>query len=59
MRLALQANVAVMDALNEQIERIEAAIKAQMSSHAQVQSLKSVPGIGQVLALTIALRRTR
>jgi transposase len=54
-RLALQANVAVMDALNEQIERIEAAIKAQMSSHAQVQSLKSVPGIGQVLALTIAL----
>ena len=49
----------MMDALNEQIERIEAAIKAQMSSHEQVQSLKSVPGIGQVLALTIALRRTR
>jgi transposase len=54
-RLAVQTNLAVMAALDEQIDRIEAAITTQMRGREELQSLKSVPGIGPVLALTIAL----
>ena len=54
-RLAVQTNLAVMGALNEQIEKIEAAVNARMKGSEQLQSLKSVVGIGQSLALTIAL----
>lgn len=54
-RLAIQANLVVLQVLSEQITKLEAAVSAQMKRNEVLESLKSVPGIGPVLALTIAL----
>ena len=40
-RLAVQTNLAVMHALNGQIDRIESAINAKVSGNEELQSLKS------------------
>ena len=52
---ALQANLAVVQVLNAQIERLECEILSQVRLAAQFAPLLSVPGIGKVLALCIML----
>ena len=53
--LALKANLAVMDCLDEQIRQLESVILKQARDSEVFQALKTVPGIGKTLALTIAL----
>jgi transposase len=53
--LAMQANAAVMRSLQQQIERIEERLQERVQLNADFALLKSVPGIGQVLATTIML----
>ena len=52
---ALKANVAVMHCIDDQIEQLERSILAKAKLRADYKALKTVSGIGQVLALTIAL----
>jgi len=52
---ALRANVAVMRCLEEQIRLLERAILAKGRLRKEFHGLKTVSGIGDVLALTIAL----
>jgi transposase len=54
-KLALKANLAVMDCLDRQVHGLERNILAKAKLRADYQGLKTVSGIGQVLALTIAL----
>jgi len=54
-RLALQANLALMRCLDEQIGELERAILARAKLRADYRALRSVSGVGEVLALTIAL----
>jgi len=54
-KLALQSNLALMHCADEQIERLEKAIFAQAQLQPEYKSLRTVSGIGEVLALTIAL----
>lgn len=54
-RLAIHANLAVMQCLDEQIAQLERAILAQARLRPDFQSLLTVSGIGKILALTIAL----
>lgn len=57
-RLALAANVAVIQCVQQQLERIEAEVlRATLASSmaAAYRGLQTVDGIGKVLALTIAL----
>jgi len=53
--LALQVTVAVMQHLAEQITQVERAVHARVKLRPTFQSLLTVPGIGQTLALTIML----
>jgi len=53
--LAIKANLAVIAALNEQIEQLESRLLKRVSVHPEFTLLKSVPGIGDVLASTIWL----
>lgn len=53
--LALKANLAVMDCLDEQIRQLERVILQQARPREDFQALNTVPGIGKALALTIAL----
>jgi len=53
--LALQVTVAVMQHLAEQIAQLERAVHARVKLRSAFQSLLTVPGIGQTLALTIML----
>jgi transposase len=54
-KLALKANQAVMHCLNTQLDVLERAILAQAKQRKDYQALRSVSGVGNVLALTIAL----
>ena len=54
-KLALKANLAVMHCLDAQVSVLERSILAKAKLRDDYQSLKSVSGIGMVLALTIAL----
>jgi len=54
-KLALQTNLAVMVCLDAQIATLETAILAQAKLRADYQVLRTVSGVGEVLALTIAL----
>lgn len=54
-RLALKANWEVMQSIDAQVTELERAILASARLRADYQALKTVSGIGQVLALTIAL----
>ncbi len=54
-RLALQSNLAVMQCLEEQIGTLESAILEQTRLQPEFHALRTVSGIGEVLALTIAL----
>ena len=48
-------NLAVMSTLNEQIKQLEVAVKARTKAHETLPPPKTVAGIGETLALTIAL----
>jgi len=53
--LALKANLAVMNSANAQIEILEKAVQDRVKLRPQFRFLKTVPGIGPILALTIML----
>jgi transposase len=53
--LAIDANLAVIACLNQQIRKLEKAIKRQVKLKPTFAPLQSVPGIGDILALTIML----
>lgn len=54
-RLALKANLIVMRCLDEQAKALERSVLARTKLREDYQALKTVSGIGEVLALTIAL----
>jgi len=54
-KLALQSNLNVMQCIDVQIDQIERAILKQAKPRHDYQALRTVSGIGQTLALTIAL----
>lgn len=54
-RLAINANLAVMQCLDEQIKIAERAVLVQTKLRPDFQGLLTVSGIGKILALTIAL----
>lgn len=51
----LRANAAVVRALTREIKRLEREIEVQVKLAAQFEPLKSIPGVGQILALAIML----
>jgi transposase len=53
--LALKANLAVMNSADAQIEILEKAVQDRVKLRPQYKFLKTVPGIGPILALTIML----
>ncbi len=53
--LALEVTVAVMQHVAEQITCVERAVQARVKLRPAFQSLRTVPGIGPILALTIML----
>lgn len=53
--LAIQANVAIIGALNTEIERLEQRLQSCVTVQPEFALLKSVPGIGDTLATTIWL----
>ncbi|HXZ47232.1 MAG TPA: IS110 family transposase [Pseudolabrys sp.] len=53
--LAMEANRAVSQALGQQIEALERRLKERVSLRAEYRLLKTVPGIGEILATTIML----
>lgn len=55
IRLAMKANVAVIAALQAQIEVIEKRLRERVRSQPQYDLLTTVPGIGQTLATVILL----
>jgi transposase len=55
LALAIKANLAVMQSADEQVEVLEQAVTGQVKLRAEFRFLKTVPGIGQILALTIML----
>lgn len=54
-KLALEANLAVMRCLDEQVRALEASVVAKAKLREDYKALKTVSGVGVVLALTIAL----
>ena len=54
-QLSLKSSVAVIRALTQRIKSIERAILQQMEASKSFANLKTVPGIGDVLAETILL----
>jgi transposase len=55
LALAANANLAVLQCVNEQIKAIEKVVKGKVKLRPEFRMLKTVPGIGDVLALSIAL----
>ena len=55
LALAVKANLAVMTSANEQTEILEKRITELVKLRPPFRFLKTVPGIGQILALTIML----
>jgi transposase len=54
-RLEMKANLRMIQALHHQIVEIEKTVLNQMKLSPEYNGLKQVPGIGNILALTIAL----
>ncbi|MDH3460374.1 MAG: IS110 family transposase, partial [Burkholderiaceae bacterium] len=54
-RLALKANLTVMDCLDRQVKVLERSVLARAKLRSDYQALLTVSGIGKVLGLTIAL----
>ena len=57
--LSLEANRAVSQALGQQIEALERRLEERVSLRAEYRLLKTVPGIGEILATTIMLETGR
>jgi transposase len=55
LALALKANLSVMQSADEQVEILEQTVTERVELRAEFCFLKTVPGIGQILALTIML----
>ena len=55
LALAAKANLALMNCANEQIDILERTVIDRVKLRAEFSFLKTVPGIGQTLALTIML----
>ena len=55
LALALKANLSVMSSADEQTEILERTVTERVKLRPQFSFLKTVPGIGQILALTIML----
>jgi transposase len=55
VRLAIRADVAVINRLDEEIDRIEARLQERVAPRPELELLKTTPGIGRVLATTIVL----
>ncbi|WP_349292181.1 IS110 family transposase [Noviherbaspirillum sp. L7-7A] len=55
VKYALKANVAVVKAISEQIKMLEKRIQERVISSAEYRLLRSVPGIGKMLAPVILL----
>ena len=53
--LAINSNLSVMQTLQEQIKILEQAIQKKAKLRSEYAALKSIPGIGTILALTIML----
>jgi transposase len=53
--VAIKANLAVIGTLNAQIDGLEKRLLGKVSKRSEFKLLKSVPGIGDVLALVICL----
>ena len=54
-KMAMQANLAVMHALDAQIKAIEKVLKQECGQHPAFPLIKSISGIGEVLAAVILL----
>lgn len=55
VRMAISADVAVINRLDEEIERIETRLQERVAPRPELALLKTTPGIGRVLATTIVL----
>jgi len=55
LRLAVHANSAVVERLDEQVAALEARVKAELRGRDDFRLLKTVAGVGDVLAPTILL----
>jgi transposase len=55
LALAVKANLSVMSSADEQVQLLEQTITQRVRLRPQFSFLKTVPGIGQILALTIML----
>ena len=53
--LAVKSNVAVIEVLNREVERLEARLLESVRLRPEYTLLKSIPGIGEVLAIVIML----
>lgn len=53
--LALKSNVAVIATLNQEVERLESRLLEGVKLRPEYALLKSIPGIGEVLAIVIML----
>lgn len=55
LALAIKANLAMLQGADEQIEFLEKAVVARVKLKPEFELLKTVPGIGHILSLTIML----
>ena len=55
LALAVKANLSVMSSADRQVELLEQTVTQRVKLRPQFSYLKSVPGIGEILALTIML----
>ena len=55
LALALKANLSVMSSADEQVRILERTVTQRVKLRPQFSFLKTVPGIGEILALTIML----
>jgi len=55
LALAVKANLSVMSSADQQVELLEQTVRQRVKLQPQFSFLKSVPGIGEILALTIML----
>ena len=55
LALAVKANLSVLSSADEQVELLEQSVTQRVKLRPQFKFLKTVPGIGEILALTIML----
>jgi transposase len=55
LALALKANLSVMSSADEQVQILEQIVTQRVQLRAQFSFLKTAPGIGEILALTVML----